>query len=61
MDKHIPFNCNENANFLTNHTYYNEIDNNNEENNTESQYIITYAININDGDVRRRRNISWCS
>ena len=50
LDKHIPFNCNENANFLTNHTYYNEIDNNNEENNTESQYIITYAININDGD-----------
>ena len=27
LDNHIAFNCDEETNFLTNHTYYNEIDN----------------------------------
>jgi hypothetical protein len=43
LDKHIPFNCNEETNFLTNHTYYNEID--------TTEYIVTIEINQNDVEL----------
>jgi hypothetical protein len=39
IDKHIPFNCNEDNNFLTNHTYYSEIETN--------DYVVTVEINYN--------------
>ena len=43
LDKHIPFNYNEETNFLTNHTYYNEI------NTTE--YIVTIEIDQNNDEI----------
>jgi hypothetical protein len=42
MDKHIPFNSDEESNFLTNHTYYNEID--------TTEYIVTVEINYNNNE-----------
>jgi hypothetical protein len=37
IDKHIPFNYNEDNNFLTNHTYYSEIE--------TTDYVVTVEIN----------------
>lgn len=39
LDKHIPFNYNHETNFLTNHTYYNEIE--------TTENIVTVEINYN--------------
>jgi len=39
LDNHIAFNCNEETNFLTNHTYYNELDNSIEENIVQVTYM----------------------
>jgi hypothetical protein len=44
LDKHIPFNSNENANFLTNHKYYDEIYSNDDD--EETPYLVTFGINI---------------
>lgn len=43
LDKHIPFNCNEETNFLTNHTYYTEFD--------TTEYIVTFEFNYNNNEV----------
>ena len=39
LDNHISFNSEEETNFLTNHTYYNEIDNISEENIVQVTYM----------------------
>ena len=39
LDNHIAFNCDEETNFLTNHTYYNELDNSIEENIVHVTYM----------------------
>jgi len=39
LDNHIAFNCDEETNFLTNHTYYNELDNSIEENIVQVTYM----------------------
>lgn len=39
LDNHIAFNSEEETNFLTNHTYYNEIDNSTEENIVQVTYM----------------------
>jgi hypothetical protein len=39
LDNHIAFNCDEEVNFLKNHTYYNELDNSIEENIVQVTYM----------------------
>jgi hypothetical protein len=52
LDNHIAFNCNEETNFLTNHTYYNEIDNSIEENAVQVTYMtVEEAVNYYSGIV----------
>jgi hypothetical protein len=50
LDNHIAFNCDEETNFLTNHTYYNEIDNSIEENTVQVAYMsVEEAVNYYSG------------
>ena len=50
LDNHIAFNCDEETNFLTNHTYYNEIDNSIEENPVQVTYMtVEEAVNYYSG------------
>ena len=54
LDNHIAFNCDEETNFLTNHTYYNELDNSIEENIVQVTYMtveeVVYDDTNNDDD-----------
>ena len=44
LDKHIPFNHNDDEDFLKNHTYYDEIYNNDD--NEETNYLVSVGIHI---------------
>ena len=46
LDKHISFNYKEDKNFLKNHTYYDEINNIENDDNVETPYLVTFGINI---------------
>ena len=48
LDNHIAFNLDEETNFLTNHTYYNEIDNSIEENVIQVTYMTVEALEDDD-------------
>ena len=48
MDNHIAFNCDEETNFLTNHTYYNELDNSIEENIVQVTYMTVEEVEYDD-------------
>ena len=53
LDNHIAFNCDEETNFLTNHTYYNELDNSIEENIVQVTYMtveVEHDDDTNDDD-----------
>jgi hypothetical protein len=51
LDKHIAFNCDEEINFLKNHTYYNEIDNSIEENVVQVTYMAVEEADDDDDDT----------
>ena len=48
LDNHIAFNCDEETNFLTNHTYYNELDNSIEENIVQVTYMTVEEVEYDD-------------
>ena len=48
LDNHIAFNFDEETNFLTNHTYYNEIDNSIEANVVQVTYMTVEEVEDND-------------
>ena len=48
LDNHIAFNCDEETNFLTNHTYYNELDNSIEENIVQVTYMTVEEVEDDD-------------
>jgi hypothetical protein len=48
LDNHIAFNCYEETNFLTNHTYYNEIDSTIEENVIQVTYMAVEEVDDDD-------------
>ena len=50
LDNHIAFNFDEETNFLTNHTYYNEIDNSIEENVVQVTYMTVEQMEDDDDD-----------
>ena len=67
LDNHIAFNCDEETNFLTNHTYYNEIDNSIEQNVIQVTYMTVEEAedeededdDINDEDEEDEENDNY--
>jgi hypothetical protein len=51
IDKHIPFNVDENVNFLTDHTHYDEIESVNHPNITIEETIIYYSTDVSEDEV----------
>jgi len=59
LDKHIPFNRNDDEDFLKNHTYYDEIYNNDDNDNEETNYLVSVGIHIyNQNQVNEEEEVN---